>query len=477
MANNNSCNNFAPAQFIVNPTAGSGTHTTIGAAITAASSGQTIFIMPGTYTENPALKTGVNLTCYTGDGVQGTVIINGKCTYSSAGTVTISNIRLQTNSDFLLSVTGSSASVVNLIDCYLNMSNNTGIQYTSSSGSSSINVYRCGGNLGTTGIAIHTDSSAGSLTYIWTRIDNSGGSSTATSNSSSAVYANWCDFYCPFSTSSTGNLLFGYTQVNSAGTNTACVTTAGTNTANQFQFCNLASGSASCFSIGTGTSVFVRDIVVASSNSNVMTGAGTISASGITYTNGLVSGNLPNNVTTQSYNPRQGYSNLQLISTQTASSSASLTFTSGITTAFNNYVLVLSNYVPATNNTQLQLQWSTDGGSTYKTSGYLSGMTYTQYNSATTANVNGTAAVILNTAIANTAGYGQSGVYHLQQLTNGSYLPTSSGTFAGALSNTGLYVASSTSVYTTAVTVNALKILSSSGNLSTGTFSLFGVIQ
>ena len=91
---------------------GTGTHTTIGAALSAASAGTTIFIKPGTYTENPALVAGVNLTAWLTDADSGTVIINGKCTFSSAGTVIISGIQLLTNSDYFLSITGANASVV-----------------------------------------------------------------------------------------------------------------------------------------------------------------------------------------------------------------------------------------------------------------------------------------------------------------------------------------------------------------------------
>ena len=67
---------------------GSGDFTTIAAALTAASSGQTIFIRPGTYTENPTLKAGVNLSTFPSDATSGTVIIKGKCTLST-GTVEI----------------------------------------------------------------------------------------------------------------------------------------------------------------------------------------------------------------------------------------------------------------------------------------------------------------------------------------------------------------------------------------------------
>src|SRR5690242_8473255 len=111
-------NTFTTAKWIVSATASDGTHTTIGAALTSASSGDTIFIRPGTYTENLTLKAGVNLTAYTCDALTPNVTISGTCTFTAAGTVSISGIRLQTNSAALLAVTGSAASIVNLDNCY-----------------------------------------------------------------------------------------------------------------------------------------------------------------------------------------------------------------------------------------------------------------------------------------------------------------------------------------------------------------------
>ena len=135
-----STNTFTTAKWIVSPTASDGTHTTIAAALTAASSGDTIFIRPGIYTENPTLKAGVNLSAYICDAFTPNVTISGKCTFTGSGIVSISGIRLQTNNDFLLAVTGSSASVVKLINCYFDITNHTAISYTSSSASSQINM-------------------------------------------------------------------------------------------------------------------------------------------------------------------------------------------------------------------------------------------------------------------------------------------------------------------------------------------------
>lgn len=267
-------------------TNGSGDFTTIQAAVTAASSGQTIFIRPGTYTENITLKAGVNLTAFGSDGsanATGKVIISGTCTLTTAGTVTISGIQLQTNSAALLAVTGTLASVVNLINCYLNCTNNTGITYSSSSASSGINIFQCEGDLGTTGIGLYTHSSNGTLRLEYCRISNSGGSSTASSNSAGTAQFDQCTLFIPFSNSSTGMTNFNFSLVDTSAQNATCFTSAGSGTSNYFQS-RASSGSASSISIGTGTTVVVQLSSIGSSNTNAITGAGTIAYQALAFT-------------------------------------------------------------------------------------------------------------------------------------------------------------------------------------------------
>jgi len=287
-------NKFGVAEWIVDPIAGLGTHTTIASALASASSGDTIFIKPGTYTENLTLVAGVNLTAFEGDGQTPTVTIEGTCSFSSAGTVTLTGIRLQTNGAFLLSVTGSAASIVNLQSCYLNISDNTGIEFTSSDAGSQINIQNCQGNLGTTGIGIYTSSSAGSLSFNNTVITNSGGSTTASSNSAGQVSWSWGGCFSPLSCSA-GTLTIQWAFVNTLAQNAISVTTSGTGQCDVYDSA-FASGTQSCFSIGAGSIVNIyTNATCNSSNANVLTGAGTLQY-GTIYFSGSSSGH---NVTTE----------------------------------------------------------------------------------------------------------------------------------------------------------------------------------
>jgi hypothetical protein len=56
---------------------------------------------------------------------------------------------------------------------------------------------------------------------------------------------------------------------------------------------------------------------------------------------------------------------LNLISTQTASSSASISFTSGIDSTYDSYVFKFYNIHPATDNVKFTFNMSTDSGSNY----------------------------------------------------------------------------------------------------------------
>jgi hypothetical protein len=274
-------NKFGPARWYVSNTLVDGcTHTTIASAITSASSGDDIFIKPNTYTENLTLKAGVNLIAWEGDE-QGNVIIIGKMTFTAAGTVNLSNLQLQTNSDFCLAVTGSAASIVNLINCNLNATNNTAISYTSSSASSQINIFDCIGNLGTTGIAYFSGTSPGLLMIDSSNFSNTGSSLTASTMSAGIISIQWSLFGGAITNSGTNSVELYSTSINMGPLNTTALTLGGSG-ANGVDYCKLSSGTASCISIGGAATVDYT--IVSSSNANAITGAGTLNQGLIIFT-------------------------------------------------------------------------------------------------------------------------------------------------------------------------------------------------
>ncbi len=294
-------NNYGCAKFIVDASAANGTHTTIASALTSASSGDTIFIRPGTYTENLTLKAGVNIANYICDSAGFTtnnVTIIGKSTFTAAGTVNICGVQLQTNSDFLIAVTGSAASIINLNNCFLNCSNNTGISITSSSSSARVNCSSCQGNLGTTGITYFASTSAGGLNFNMCTLNNTGGSSTANTLSSGFVSYFASGVAIPTTTSSTAAFAAAYSNIDSSGTNSTPITHGGTGTGS-ILYCYCGSGTASTISVGSGATIGIVNCDINTTNTNAITGAGTSFVSSNTFTN---SGKAIN-TTTQSYYP------------------------------------------------------------------------------------------------------------------------------------------------------------------------------
>lgn len=275
---------FGVTSYIVDPTAGQGNYQTIGAALTAAAAASftgDIFIRPGTYTENPTLVAGVNLIAWIGDGVAGTVIINGKCTATFAGSSSISGIELQTNSDYLLEITGSSATTVYLVNCYLNASNHSALHCTNTS--ATIDLYECFGNLGTTSIAYFVIT-GGTLTFNNGIYQNSGGSTTGSTASAGNVSLRNIYIVNQITTSSTAGISITNTTIATGGSfNQTCVTIGGSGT-NTVEFSEFDGGSSSAISISASGTNLVVLCRIDSSNTNAITGSGAITYGGLIFT-------------------------------------------------------------------------------------------------------------------------------------------------------------------------------------------------
>ncbi len=271
-----STNNYGPAHLIVATSAANGTHTTLASAMADAVAGDTIFLRDSV-TENVTLTAGVNITAWTG-GTLNTPTITGTLTMTTAGTCNISGIKLQTNSASLLAVTGSAASIVNLNNCYLNCTNNTGITFSVANTSASININDCTGDIGTTGIALFAHSSTANIVFSYSLFSNSGASTTANTVSAGGVNFIFSVIKNPTTTSSTGSFAALYSYFDTSAQN-VIATTIGGSGSNTIDKCFISSGSASAITISQ--TLTIDDSIVISSNTNAITGAGTILYSGL----------------------------------------------------------------------------------------------------------------------------------------------------------------------------------------------------
>lgn len=275
-------NKYGESKLIVATDAAYGTHTTLAGAMADAVSGDTIFLRDSV-TENVTLTAGVNITAWSG-GTLNVPSITGTLTMTAAGTCTISGLRLVTNGASCISVTGSAASILNVNNCYLSMGSD-GITFSSSSSSAKITLFNCLGDLTTTAIKVFAHSSAGRLLFMQSNIQNTGASTTASTISAGTVELSWSILLSPITTSgSTCSYAASYSQINCNVINTTALTHGCTNAAASFsQFGIYSSGTASAISISASCTFNSYKDLIGCSNTNAVTGAGTLSYGDMTF--------------------------------------------------------------------------------------------------------------------------------------------------------------------------------------------------
>lgn len=284
MAQQISTNTFGVAKWVVSADATQGTHTTIAGALTSASSGDTIFIRNGTYTENLTLKAGVNLTALDGDSSLNknsttfNVKIIGKATATFTGNCSISNICLQTNSDFCLVVSGTNATKVLLNSCFINSISTTAVSLTSNGGSV-IQFNYCFGNLDATGA--YFAATSGGIVIFGGQFANEANSTVTNTFAGSSFQITNTIFLSPVATS--GGSSIGVRDSLIGTVNTTGVALTGTSglSADRSEF---STGTASAVSVGAGCTASIFNTEISSTNTNAITGAGSITYSALVFT-------------------------------------------------------------------------------------------------------------------------------------------------------------------------------------------------
>ena len=288
---NNSTNSFGPTNYTVDSFPGNGNFTSISAAlaymVAKSISNVTIFLRPGTYTENFTLPATINLAAWNCDALTPNVTIIGKITCTDAGSRSISGIRLQTNSDFALAVTGSAATVVNLINCYVNCVATTGISYTSSSSSSRIFLYTCSGNLSSTAATLFSASGSGKIfiwnTYILAAI-GVGNSSTASTISSGQLTCENCNFEFPITGNGTSIVQFFQTVIFCSSNAATGLIFSGSGGNSYLINSYISSGSSTALTINVGGTLQVANSFINSNNTTAaISGSGVIQYSNISF--------------------------------------------------------------------------------------------------------------------------------------------------------------------------------------------------
>lgn len=180
-----------------------------------------------------------------------------------------------------------------------------------------------------------------------------------------------------------------------------------------------------------------------------------------------------------------GSTPMQLLATKTASASATIDFSSFITSTFSKYVIHLINVLPATTATWLGIRYSVDGGGTYITASYEGNVgllietagSFTNNGLTDRLALTADSSSSANRTVSNASTNGIDGEV---TLTN----PSSTTRFKSIKSS--LVYDNNFGSFTQYITqgryeggtgaVNAIRFLFNSGNIASGTFELYGII-
>jgi hypothetical protein len=198
---------------------------------------------------------------------------------------------------------------------------------------------------------------------------------------------------------------------------------------------------------------------------------------------------LPAGITNASVSAVTSFANapagtLILISTQTASASANISFTTGLNSTYDEYIFKFINIHPATDNAEFQFNMSTDSGSNYnvtKTTTFFLAQhdeadTYTSLEYGASRDLaQGTGNQFISVGVGNDA----------DQNVNGSltlFNPSSTTYVKHFIANTNSSQGSDYSVNSysagygnTTSAVNAVRFIMSSGNIDDGVIKMYGV--
>jgi hypothetical protein len=165
---------------------------------------------------------------------------------------------------------------------------------------------------------------------------------------------------------------------------------------------------------------------------------------------------------------------MTLISTLTASSSATLSWT-GLN-GYSKYLLILQNIFPAASNPNLNMQFGTGSGPTYITSSYF----WSVATITGTGISQGGGTSIADMGISSTIGSfggtaGLSGFVYIEGMTSGNYASMNFQNFYSPSVASSVTMVGGGNQGSDTNAKTAIKIYMSSGNINTGTASLYGI--
>jgi hypothetical protein len=175
---------------------------------------------------------------------------------------------------------------------------------------------------------------------------------------------------------------------------------------------------------------------------------------------------------------------ITLISSQTASASASLSFTTGIDSTYRTYMFKFISMHPSTNGVEFQFNLSTDGGSNYNVTKTTTLFTtyHSEADDATTLQYDdsrdmaqGTGYAILGGTNGNDNDQASSGYLHLFNPSSNVYVKHFISTFSNSHPGDYAYINYVAGYGNTTSAINAINFKMSSGNIDAGTIYMYGI--
>ena len=175
---------------------------------------------------------------------------------------------------------------------------------------------------------------------------------------------------------------------------------------------------------------------------------------------------------------------LTLIQKQTASSSATISFTSGIDSTYKEYIFYFVNMHPATDGAEFQFQANVSGGSGFNetiTSTHFDNYHGEDGGSATLSymtgfdQAQGTSFETLSRDIGNDNDQATSGYLHLFNPSSTTFVKHFIGQFSNVINNDQAVNSFSAGYFNTTSAIDEIQFKMSSGNIDSGDILLFGL--
>lgn len=280
-----SASGFPISPYVVGPVGQAG-YQTVQAGINAAhaAGGGTVYVQPGTYTENLTLYTGVDLWGAVGIADTATCLIIGVHTPPSSGTQTIRNIFLQSATHIYSSAVAGTAALI-LIDCAINVTNGFTFNCPNWTASGSFSAFDIG-EIGSTNDG-WVNNTGGAVVFM-TNVTMGAGSSNIMLSSGSCELYN-CVVKCPV------NFVTGSSVLVDGGTLFQNSVTLSNNSTGTINNSSISSGTAAALTMSSSASWTISSCSITSSNNPAIAGAGagTLTISDVTFlSNAVIAGTL-----------------------------------------------------------------------------------------------------------------------------------------------------------------------------------------